>query len=136
MRRPFFTVSLALAWVVSACNWGTRPRDFPPANRPEGARVAVRVKGETADRIGELYAVDASGLLVRTTALTRIPWSRLAAMDVLHLGRAYDVAFDEPVNPERRDRLATVSRFPQGLDGPLLAKVLMLLSQREVEIVP
>ena len=136
MRRPVSMGCIAMVLAITACNWGTRPKDFPPANHPEGARVAVRVTGETADRIGELYAVDTSGVLVRAAALMRIPWSRLGAMDVLHLGGDYDVAFNEPVSRERRERLATVSRFPQGLDGALLAKVLALLSQREVEVVP
>jgi hypothetical protein len=116
--------------------YGTRAEQFGPALRPEGATVAVRLRGERADRVGELFAVDTLGLLLNTGRLTRVPWERLESMDVAKLGDGYDVAPRSRVDEWHRDRLALVSRFPQGLSGELLARVLAALRQSDVEVVP
>jgi hypothetical protein len=101
---------------LSACfNWGTRPDSFTPAQSPSGARVAVRVQGETSDRVGELLAVDSTGITIRDRAIVHVAWARVAAVDVAQLGSDYDIRFGERVTPDKRARLALVSRFPQGL---------------------
>lgn len=128
------TVTFAIA--LSACNWGQQPADFAPAISAQGARVAVRVRGETTDRKGELYAVDADGVTVNADRLIRIRWAQLDAMDVLHLGDQFDVSFGERVSDRKRTQLAAVSRFPQGLAGDLLARVLTALSQASLVEVP
>jgi hypothetical protein len=129
MRSP----PLAAALLLAACNWGTRPVNFAPALGPDGALVAVRVTGEPEDRIGELYAVDSSALFLRVERLARIPWTRVHAMDVDRMHLAYDVAPEERLTPEKRARIAALSRFPQGLSGSLLATVLARLGQSELD---
>jgi hypothetical protein len=105
-----------LALVFSAaCNWGTRPDTFTLANHPEGARVAARVKGETVDRVGELLTADSLGVVLRGDRVVRITWTRLDALDVDGLGRAYDVLQGERVGRDKIAKLALVSRFPQGI---------------------
>jgi hypothetical protein len=107
---------LALVAATTACfNWGTRPKDFEPAMGPRGARVALRVRGESADRLGELIAVDSAGITIDNGKFVRIAWARVDALDVAQLGRDYDIRFGEEVTQEKRARLALVSRFPQGL---------------------
>ena len=128
-----FGAALTLA---GACQWGTRPENFSAAQRPAGARVAVRVIGERADRLGELYAVDTTGVTLHESRLVRVPWPRLQAMDVNQLGAQYDVAQGETVGAEKRERLALVSRFPQGLNGELLTRVLGRLRQDALDTVP
>lgn len=135
-------VATAILATVAACNWGTRPRDFRPARGPAGAHVAVHVVGERTDRLGELYAVDSAGVLIlrpaqltRPARLVRIAWPRLASMDVRGMGSDVDVSLRETVDAAKRERIALVCRFPQGLSGPLLAQVLARYRQDAVDAV-
>ena len=127
---------LALGLALGACNHGVRPEDFRPANWPAGATVAVRVRGDSADRVGELYAADSAGLVLAAGRVSRIAWPAIAAMDVDRLDDRYDILHGEIVSPEKRARLALVSRFPQGLSGELLARVLAAHGQGVLEEVP
>ena len=117
----------------AACHWGTRPEDFAPAISPAGARVAVRVRGDTADRVGELFAVDSVGVTVYSGRLQRVSWTRLEAMDVKNVGGDYDVSRGESVDAAKRARIAPLSRFPQGLPPDLLRAVLAKLQLSELE---
>jgi hypothetical protein len=123
MTRFTTRAAILLFAGLSACTYGLRPDDFEPANKPAGARVAVRVQGENSDRRGELFSIDSVGVTLGTDRLVRVRWSRLAAMDVDLLDSPYDISFGETVTPEKRARIATVSRFPQGLSGELLQRV-------------
>jgi hypothetical protein len=125
--------AVACSIAVSACSFGQQADEFPAAIGPMGVRVAIRLRREGLDRVGELYAVDSTGLMVRSERLLHVSWRDLSAMDVLHLGSDYDVAFGEDVAASKRERLALVSRFPQGLSGPLLARVLTLIPQQAVD---
>ena len=129
-------VGAAILAMLAACQWGTRPQNFRPARGPAGAEVAVHVAGERQDRLGELYAVDTAGVLIaRNARLVRIAWPRLASMDVERLGDDYDVSRRETVDAAERERLSLVSRFPQGLSGPLLTQVLARFRQDAVDAV-
>jgi hypothetical protein len=102
--------------IATGCmNWGTRPEDFPPALGPQGARVAVRVTGESEDRVGELLEVDSDGITIRSSRVIRIAWRRLHAMDVDAAGVDYDIRFGEQLSDEKLARLKLISRFPQGM---------------------
>ena len=132
-HRRITRAALLSVLVVGACNIGQRPENFPAARVPAGVQVALRVRGEQTDRVGELYVVDSDGLMVRGQRLLRVRWEDVAAMDVLNLGSQYDVAFGETVRAEKRERLALVSRFPNGLSGPILVRVLSLIPQSAVD---
>ncbi|MEO8564008.1 MAG: hypothetical protein ABI601_18150 [bacterium] len=122
---------------LAACHWGANVKTFEPAMTPAGVRVALRVRGERADRLGELYAVDSSGVTLRAERVVRVHWASVAAMDVIELGKGYDISPDLPtIDAPHRARLAAVSRFPQGLSGALLARVLARVGQRAIEEVP
>jgi hypothetical protein len=133
IRRSRAT-SAALAAFLAACfNHGTRPENFRPAQGAAGARVALRVQGEASDRVGELIAVDSVGVTIRERQLVEIAWRRVAALDVAQLGDDYDIHFGESVSPEKRARLALVSRFPQGLSHlPLTIDSLIAATARSV----
>ena len=124
---------MVLMLAVAACDWGSRVEDFAPSYSPRGARVAVRVRGESTDRVGELFAVDSIGVVLLEARLTRVAWQRLEAMDVLHMGLDYDIRRGEAVTTEKRAMLTPLSRFPQGLSGDLLRSVLSKLSQSALE---
>lgn len=114
MMRPLLSFALLLS--ASCFNWGTRPKDFPPALDAAGVRVAVRVSGESRDRVGELLAVDSVGIVVRDPRIIRVLWNRIEALDVADEGSDYDIRHGEAVSPQKRQRLALLSRFPQGMD--------------------
>lgn len=122
----------AAALVLAGCHYGTRPQHLHVANSPNGAPVAVRVVGETADRVGELFAADSLGVMVRVQALLHIRWERLHGMDIDGAGRGYDVPPGRVPDAEHIRRIASMSRFPQGLRGPLLEEVLRRLAQEAV----
>jgi hypothetical protein len=131
MMRQFVVSTLLLS---SACvtNHGTRPDEFPPANSPEGVHVALRVRGESSDRVGELLAADSIGLTVRGQNIIRVAWSKVDALDVAGAGDDLDIWFGENVPPEKRARLALVSRFPQGMNRlPIRLDSLIAETSRE-----
>jgi len=127
--------------VLGACHWGMRPAKYPPATRPEGAAVALRVHGETTERVGELFGVDAEGIDVFSDrVLLRIAWRSVDALDVDKLGSDFDVrsaANGDPASrvipPDKIARLAAVSRFGGRLDGERLTRVLRALRQDSVK---
>ncbi|MFL5581523.1 MAG: hypothetical protein ACJ8AO_14230 [Gemmatimonadaceae bacterium] len=129
-------LALTAALVLAACSHGTLPQKFPPANHPTGVKVAVRVRGDSADRVGELYAADSAGLVLADARVSRIAWPVIEAMDVEGLDDRYDVLHGEAVTPVKWSRLALVSRFPQGLSGELLARVLAMRGQAALAEVP
>lgn len=128
------SLSICLLVLLGACYWGTPPTKFPPAQGPRGAQVAVRVTGEPSDRVGELFAADSIGVVVRATRLIRVPWNRLHAMDVDRVGRGYDIPHGQSPDAAHVARLAALSRFPHGLRDDLLRRVLQLLAQDSVDI--
>ena len=132
MRHITKSMTLVLL-LAAACNWGTRPNKVAPANGPQGALVALRVRGEASDRVGELYAVDSIGVTIREKKVVRVSWAKLEAMDVKNMGSAYDVSFGEVVTPTKRAKLAPLSRFPQGLSAALLRSVLSAVGQSAME---
>ncbi|HSQ29257.1 MAG TPA: hypothetical protein VLN49_05370, partial [Gemmatimonadaceae bacterium] len=113
---------LLVAMALAGCNWGTRPQKFSPALGPRGARVAVRVTNEPSDRLGELFASDSVGVTILDDdrRLTRIAWQRVDAMDVSKVGAEYDLRHGEQPSADKRQRIALLSHFPQGLGGDLL----------------
>jgi hypothetical protein len=108
---------LAALVLEAGCVWGTKPTGFPPAMGPEGALVAVRVKGEPADRVGELLAVDSVGLTIGGQHIVRVSWANVEAMDVDNAGSYYDIQIGEQITKEKISHLALIARFPQGMRG-------------------
>ena len=137
-RFPVAWTVLVIAMSIAGCNWGTRPQKFSPALGPQGARVAVRVTNEPSDRLGELFASDSVGVTILDDDrhLIRIAWRRVDAMDVSKVGAEYDLRHGEQPDADKRQRIALLSRFPQGLRGDLLSRTLAALRQdalREIE---
>lgn len=131
MKRQIF-ICLTAVW-LAACTHGTRVSSVPVANSPSGTQVSLRLTGEERDIYGELFAVDDAGLLVNGERLVRVPWTRVHALVVPKFDARFQLARGQQVDAARRQRLALISRFPQGLTGPLLAQVLATLKQDVVE---
>jgi hypothetical protein len=126
MRLKTLVLTLPL---VTACAHGMRPQVFPPAQRADGAPVTYRLVGSSTQLRAELFAVEDSSVIVRRDKLERLHWSRLAYFGVNRMGARYQVMPSSPIDPDKRERLRLVSRFPQGLSGPLLERVLDALQQ-------
>lgn len=122
--------SLALLALLSiACVHGTTLATFGPAISPGGAHVTFRVIDERAERSGELFAVDVVGVTILSDRLVHVPWSRLSYVRVPGRGTYYDTSERLRQSTDLKSQLAQLSRFPQGLSGPLLAEVLVILKQ-------
>ena len=129
-NRHVIRGTVLLLGALAGCHWGANAKSYEPAMSPVGASVTLRVRGETTDRAGELYAVDSAGVVLKGARLVRVRWNRMGAMDVLKLGGGYDIRADQQVvDAAQRARLGAVSRFPQGLSGELLTRVLARLDQ-------
>ena len=135
IARKLARAGLLATLALAACNWGTRPGNLEPATGPSGVRIAYRLSGDELDRFAELFAVDSAGMLVLDRKLMHVAWSRVSAMDAYRLDGDYDLRKNEKMLPGKRAKLALVSRFPQGLTGTMLARVLAELKQDAVEAV-
>ncbi len=131
--RRWLLAGTMAAVALGGCQWGKRTRDFGFALTPSGADVAFRVRGEGDDRRGELFAVDSLGVTIRSETLVLVRWSRLSGLGVDKLGSEFRVVEGERISAQKREKLALVSRFPQGLSGPLLDQVLATLKQGALE---
>lgn len=135
MRR-LLLVTLIIFPLVGACTYGTRVSTIDGATSPGGFHAYYRTNGDTVHHFGELFAVDATALLIRTDVVRRIPWDRLEYLNVDKVGNAFDVKVKQRPDSAKIERLRLSSRFPQGLSGPLLAQVLATLKQDAIVELP
>jgi len=135
MRRKTM-LTLSLLAVAGACTWGTRVISQPFAKTPAGANAAYQVRGAPTASFGELFAVDSNTVLIHSDRLRRIPWARMTYVNFPTLGSKFDLRSGERPDSAKLARLGRVSRFPQGLSGPILAQVLLAIKQDAVEDVP
>lgn len=125
----FLSVSMG---VMSSCSHGASPSRIRSLAAPSGAKVAITVEGQNWPLRGELFAVDSVGVLVRTEQLLRVRWTKLSFIDVDQLGRDVDLSMVELGRAAKIERLRLLSRFPQGLNGQLLERVLRELGQSQI----
>lgn len=133
-RTVLWTLCLSLG--LASCQWGQRAERLPAAITPAGATVRLQGYNPGSSAEGELYAVDSTGVLLHDGRLRQIAWSELRSFLVLRFGDAYRSSGGVVPPEEKRRRIAAVSRFPQGLEGELLARVLAQLQQPSVERLP
>ncbi len=128
----------ALLVVLTGCAWGTRPGQYRPAVSPVGAPVEFRFLNDRRLQRGELFAVDSLGAQILTNGrLASIEWDDLGGLVAMQLRRTdFSVAAGTAPDETRRAAFARVSRFPQGLTGPLLAQVLATLEQDRMDRLP
>ncbi|HZD80076.1 MAG TPA: hypothetical protein VE646_08550 [Actinomycetota bacterium] len=124
---------LFLAVALTGCHVGKGVEDFAPATRPEGieARVVTRNGGRI---VGELLAVEDSGLLIRTVkSFVFVPYGQIRQGRFPVSGAPG--ALDDGRRPgnELERWLRLLSRYPQGVDGDLLERLLAAYGFEEVE---
>lgn len=130
---------LGLVLLGSACtrNVGVLVEDFKPAHLPAGIATEVTlakdlVPGNKID--GELIAVTDKGLTLLLhkplateeglRRLVEVPFGAMRRAKFDQLGLSSVRSEGQAIDDARRDRLRLLSRFPQGLEGELLAQLL------------
>ncbi len=132
------TCLLALV-ALQACarDVGVRVEDFRPASHPAGVHVTLRLNPGLVPGnklAGELLAADAADatlLLDRPLetpegmhSVVRTPWWMLRSIELAQLGRSVVHSDGSEQDAEKIARLGRLSRYPQGLDEPLAARLL------------
>lgn len=137
MTRTFMlALVLFTPLAFSACQWGQRADRYSAATTPAGAEVRFRDYDRSGYQRAELYAVDSAGVFLFSGRLRYLAWTQLRALEVPRFGAAYRSYNGLVPSADTQRRLALLSRFPQGLDGVLLANVLQLLQQQSVDRAP
>jgi len=114
-----------------ACNVGGKVDRFAPAQRPDGAAVALALRGGGSAQ-GELLAVQDTALVVLAAhTVTLVPYGAIDAAEFSQVG---DLGKTPPA-PDFAQRLRLVSRFPQGLTPDMLARLLAALGQSALKVV-
>lgn len=135
-RTALFALVLSMPALFSACHWGQRAERFSAATTPAGTDVRFRDYDREGYQRAELYAVDSAGVFVFDGRLRHVAWTQMRAFQVPRFGEAYRSSNGLVPSADTQRRLALLSRFPQGLDGVLLANVLQLLNQQTVDRTP
>lgn len=132
MRSSFAVTVLGL--LLSACVFrhGETVDSYPPAQGPEGLPAVLAVEGRGTLQ-GELLEVAETGLLVRAgRVIYRVRYTRIRRASFPTDSEELSFRGPSPPRPEVRERLRLVSRFPQGMDEGLLARLLEAYGQDEV----
>lgn len=114
-----------LALLASACLLETsRPvSKLLPANGPAGDSIAVSLIGSAALYVGELLAVDSTRLaFLQDPRVREIPWTDIRQVKLQSYGKTVFISGTPPDTAEIR-LLRGLSRFPQGMDSSLAARV-------------
>ena len=94
-----------------------------PAKGPAGDSIAVSLIGSSALYVGELLAVDSTRLAFLQDPMVReIPWSDIRKVRLQSYGKTVFISGTPPDTAEVR-LLRGLSRFPQGMDSSLAARV-------------
>jgi hypothetical protein len=124
IRRFLAATSVILA--ASSCTIGTQLSSVDAANSPRGSSGTITTRaGDDREIAGELIAVQEDGLLVLTesdSVLTLVRFSNIADSDF----------GDVPMLNGTRDNLEAISRYPFGLEGGRLQRLLEALGQSSV----
>ncbi len=120
--------------LLAACRHGIPVEAYDTAVRPGGAMVTLSRKppGTAPTTATELIALDTAGVYLLADSLWFLRWRDLQRFSVPKLGVPYHVSKGAVPDVVQRKRLQMVSRFPQGMDAALLARVLEALKQDSV----
>jgi hypothetical protein len=121
-----------LAVLTSACSIGPNPTTLAPATGPEGTPAAFLFGEDGADLnvSGELIAVrEDDVLLLMPSGLARLPNQLIQSAT---FGEALPRRITGAGSASQRASLAQYSRYPFGLEGDQLARLLQALDQSEL----
>lgn len=143
-----FVLAGMVSLLMPACSYGPKVDRFPPAQHPSGIASLLYVAGDTLD--AEVLAVEEDALLVLVDSsgqhrlagrLARIPFLGITRGRFAHAGgvrggffgggfslsanvRPYEATGEDlAANFEARAHLQLLSRYPQGVNDELLARL-------------
>jgi hypothetical protein len=125
-------IGLIAIFCCLAC-WrvGKTAADLNLAQSPNGATVSVLTSTLQVD--GELLAVRDDGIVIlHGSRMTLIPYGSVRRARVKELSD-YSIGAGTP-SPDRRARLNSLSRYPQGIGPELQRKLFAQLGQTELEV--
>ena len=130
--RPAFVVPLLMA--VTACYTGPSAKSFAPARSPRGIAADLRIERTRKHVQGELLEVQDTALLVlRDDDPPRVTIVPIRAIRAGFFPRYGMLIVQSSVEPQDRERLRLVSRFPAGLTPELQARLLAAYGQTEAD---
>ena len=114
------------------CQVGTRLKKFAPAQGPAGVATEIRLVEQRTRVTGELLAVGDSALFVLRDGqrVVAVSYAAIERVEFRQIGMW--TAAGQPPDSALAERLALVSRFPQGMSADLLARVLAAHAQPEL----
>lgn len=126
-------VFVAMLAGATSCTIGKNAAGWPVAKLPHGATVTLRSDPTTIT--AELIEVTEDGVVVKTQAgkLIFAPFSKIDNLAANQLGSAYTMGRRMPPTQPARERLTTVSHFPQGMTPEIRQRMLALSGQSQVE---
>ena len=134
MMRTGLLLSTVLL-LVSGCYHGPDVDAFPPAQTPRGIAAAVTLSDGTGLE-GELLAVREDGLVVATAdVLWFVAYEHIRAAR-FEEKRSLRIGAGRAPEPAKQDQLRLMSRFPQGLEGDVLARLLAVYGQNALQVIP
>lgn len=131
---PLFLV-ISIPLLIAGCLIGPSVTTYGPAHDPAGLSVRIEIQDEPRALRGELLAVTDSSLIIERgrgiveVHYRRIRDARFTGVSGLRMreGRRPD--------PQKRRELTLLSRYPQGIDEPLLAEILQAYGSTKVEVI-
>jgi hypothetical protein len=132
VRRVWPTLPV-VAGILAACHWGPTAETFAPAHRPGGGVVVLETShGSTR---AELLAAEDSGLVVLGGShVAFASYAVIRRARLVEFGLAYRLGDGRVLAGGQLARVRLVGRFPQGIGQDLLARLLALQNQTEVEV--
>ena len=114
---------------ATSCHYGMAAKHFPPAQGPKGA--LAQVTAEQRQFSGELIEVRDTGIVIDAAQQLRLlPYSAIASSHFENTN--LEIKNRRTPEPDVRDHLRLVSRFPQGLSTDLLKQLLNANGQTDL----
>ena len=125
-------ITLAAVLLGAGCLHGPRLDRFKPAIQPEGIQATIWLRG--GEKLsGELLAAPEDGLIIRANKIVMIPFERIKRGDFAQR-KSLLIGSGRVPHPGKHEQLRLMSRFPQGLDGAVLDRLLEAYGQRELVV--
>lgn len=115
------------------CQVGTRLKKFAPAQGPAGVAMEIQLIEQRTRVTGELLAVGDSALFVLRDGqrVVAVSYAAIARVSFRQIGM-WSGGGEAP-DSALAERIALVSRFPQGMSADVLARVLAAHAQSDLD---
>jgi hypothetical protein len=129
------TSALALAAAASltlSCvkDYGMTSNKFVPALKPEGVVIAIETTGQRFS--GELLEVGDAGVVILDSAVRLVPYDIIVSSQVKQVGHGYEIRKRRPPDPDVRERLRLLSRYPYGITPDVLRELMNAHGQTDL----